>query len=110
MNFPNPTLNRYKPLEGKGVIQAKIYFKSMLLGSDEAYLIRELFYEYTETVNGLEVFLENPDIQNATALQEDIRIAMIAELKEQGIQYETLIINFYENSNQWINQIFLWDK
>lgn len=96
MSYPNPTTSRTKPLEGKGCFNAKIHFKSILLGSDDAFLIRNLFYEYLETVNGLEVFLENPRIPNATALEDDLREHLKMELKENGIQFDDLIINFYE--------------
>lgn len=96
MSYPNPTQSRVKPQEGNGTLEAKIFFKSILLGTDEAFLIRTLYYEYLETVNGLEVFIENPDIQNASSLDEDIREAVKTELKSNGVSFDNLVINFYE--------------
>lgn len=98
MSYPNPTTSRHKPLEGKGCFNTEIHFKSILLGSDDAFVVRNLFYEFIETVNGLEVFIENPDVQNATALLEDVRDSLKDELKYQieNLGQYNLIIHFYQ--------------
>jgi len=59
-------------------------------------VMKYLPYEYIETVNGMEVFIENPHIKNATALEDDLREHLKRELKGQGVSFDNLIIKFYE--------------
>ncbi len=94
MSYLNPTESRVTPIYGVGRIKANIYFRSILLG-DDIPLERTIDYCYQETVNGLEVFIENPKIKNATSLDEDIRKAVMKDLKIHGIAFDNLIINFY---------------
>lgn len=96
MSYQNPTTSRTKPLEGVGIFKAKIHFKSIWMPDSDPFIERILAYEYLETVNGLEVFIENPRINNASSLEEDLRQPLKQELKDSGVQFDTLIINFYE--------------
>lgn len=47
-------------------------------------------YEYIETVNGIEVFIENPRMKNATALEDDLR-----EHLKRELGFNDFTINFY---------------
>lgn len=70
----------FEPDYGIGRVRATIFFKSILLGGDVP-LERELDYSWQETINGIEVFIQNPHIKNASALEEDIREALRKKLK-----------------------------
>jgi hypothetical protein len=94
MSYLNPSESRVTPIYGVGRVKAEIYFRSTLLG-DDIPLERMLDYCYQETVNGLEVFIENPKIRNASSLDEDIREAIKNDMKGQAVQFDNLIINFY---------------
>ena len=134
MSYPNPTLSRSKPLEGKGILEAEIFVSELsnyeqliefarvsgfnhalymasnkVSNEKDAIAILELMekpktesvtkhipYEYIETVNGMEVFIENPKMPNATSLEDDLREHLKRELKENGVSFDNLIINFYE--------------
>lgn len=85
----DPTWSDPKLLEpsyGIGKVRATIYFKSLWLGGDVP-LERELDYSWQETVNGIEVFIQNPHIKNASALEEDVRAALSKELKFNVIHF-----------------------
>lgn len=93
MSYANPTQSRSNPKQGVGIFKARIHFKSM---ESDPFVERILAYEYIDTVNGLEVYLENPRIKNATALEDDLREHLKRELKESGVQFDEMTIIFYE--------------
>lgn len=81
------------------MFKAKIHFNSILVPDMDAFVERILCYQYMETGSYLEVFMENPKVRNASALDEDIREALKPELRNQGINLSehSLRINYYES-------------
>lgn len=94
MSYLNPTQNTYKPKQGHGIIKVEIFVKTILAG--DISIERYLAYEYKETVNDLEVFIEKPSIKGASDLNYDIRQAVEKELKYKVSkdQMDNLIINY----------------
>ncbi len=99
MSYPNPTFSRETAMQGNGAFIAKIHFNSILLHDCDPFLMRTLYYEFIETVNGIEAFVEDPQIKNASSLDEDIRESLKLELRSQGIIFDQLFIHFIEPRN-----------
>ena len=91
----DPTTNTYKPKEGKAsIVRIEIFVDKIELSdipimqlmettkeiSEIDSIIRHLAYEWIETVNGIEVFCENPRIKNASDQDYDIKEAIEKEL------------------------------
>lgn len=75
----------FDPNGGSGILMTVIWWHSDLLG-DDLYVIKYLPYQWVETAaNGLEISLERPEVYNATAIDEDINLALADEFK--GKQY-----------------------
>ena len=67
------------PEYGVGKVVAKIWFHSIMLGEDLP-IEREICYSWSNTVNGMEAFTENPNIKNASDQDHDIKEAIEKEL------------------------------
>jgi len=85
-NSPAYSLS-YDPRGGSGILKAIIFFESRLLNCPIP-LERYLGYTWSETVNGIELEIEKPFIENANAIEEDI----INSLHYERIKFDT--INF----------------
>ncbi len=91
MSYLNLFRDIYKPKEGSGIIRVEIFVNTILAG--DISIERYLAYEYKETVNGLEVFIEKPSIKGASDLDYDVRQAIEKELKYK-VDFEKVIINY----------------
>ncbi len=74
----------YDPKGGSGILKAEIWITFLGLNTTaECYLP----YQWSETVNGIELEIEKPSIiHNASALEEDIHNSLLA----QGIKFDTI--------------------
>lgn len=68
-----------EPQYGVGKIIAKIWFHSILMG-EVVEIERTLAYSWGITVNGIEAYVENPKIKNASDQDYDIRDAIEKDL------------------------------
>ncbi len=107
MSYPNPMQSSVIRNQGSGIIRVEIFVDKIELAdipimqlmessksvSEIESVQRHLAYEYIETVNGLEVWIERPYVKNASDLDYDIRQAAEKELKYK-VGYDNLIINY----------------
>jgi len=68
------------PKSGYGILKAEIFVFDLGI---EKYLA----YEYAETVNGMEVWVEKPTLRNMSAMEEDVRNSL---KKELGFKFDML--------------------
>ena len=69
-----------EPEYGVGQITLNIYFNSVWLPEMDTYVVRTLAFSWGVTVNGIEAFIENPKIRNASDQDYDIKEAIEKEL------------------------------
>jgi len=69
-----------EPEYGVGRITVQLHFKSSWLGDILGFIERTLDYSWQRTVNGIEIFVANPNIKNASDQDYDIKEAIEKEL------------------------------
>ena len=68
----------FDPKGGSGILKAIIW---VTFEGHDVPLERLLAYSFVETVNGLEIDIERPEMPRATALEEDINLSLSEEFK-----------------------------
>lgn len=70
----------YSPKGGSGILRAKIWVYNGFL-REEVLIDKYLPYQWSETVGGVEIEIDLPEVSNANALQEDVYNSMRQEMK-----------------------------
>lgn len=75
----------YDPKGGSGILKVPVW----MINNDLLPTIKFMIYQWSETVNGVEVEVEKPYIPFASAIEEDIYNAMKQEMKFDTLNFIT---------------------